>query len=218
MNQILHLKDIEKRAFRSTFEDGLWDIYLGGLLFCMGMGPGLVAFGLSNQLIMTVMIILILFLMIGFFISKRVITVPRLGLVKVGKERKLKLRKVTLLFTLSFLVGIIFFLAPALGFNRLLHFFGLIPIPVLAFGIMSILCFGMAAYFMDYPLFLLYGFLYAIPFPLAIFLNILFNIRYAFLITYPAASFPMIGIGSVHLYQFMNRYGSPESEVHNDSC
>ena len=68
MNQILHLKDIEKRAFRSTFEDGLWDIYLGGLLFCMGMGPGLVEFGLYNQLIMTVMIILILFLMIGFFI------------------------------------------------------------------------------------------------------------------------------------------------------
>jgi hypothetical protein len=217
MIQGMQFKNLEKRAFRSTFEDGLWDIYLGGLLFTMGMGPGLVVIGLSSQLIMVVLIVATLLLMTGFFLSKRMITIPRLGLVKVGKERKMKLRKLTLLFTISFLVGVVFLLETALGFNRLLHFMDLIPIPVLAFSVMSVLCFGFAAYFMDYPLFLLYGLLYAIPFPLAILLNNLFVIRYAFLITYPAASVPMLCIGGVHLYQFMNRYGSSESEVQNDS-
>jgi hypothetical protein len=217
MIQGMHFKNLEKRAFRSTFEDGLWDIYLGGLLFLMGMGPGLVAFGLSNQLIMTLLIVLILLLMTGFFLSKRMITVPRLGLVKVGKERKMKLRKVTLMFTFSVLVGLLFALAPILGFDNLFDFIGLIPVPALAFGVMSILCFGIAAYFMDYPLFLLYGLFYAIPFPLAVVLNHLFDIRFAFLVTYPTVSLPMICIGSVHLYQFMNRYNVSESEVQNDS-
>jgi hypothetical protein len=217
MIQGIQLKNLEKRAFRSTFEDGLWDIYLGGLLFLMGMGPGLVAFGLSSQLIMVVLIVTTLLLMAGFFLSKRIITIPRLGLVKVGKERKMKLRKVTLLFSFSVLVGLIFFFAPILGFDKLLDFIGLIPVPALAFGIMSILCFGIAAYFMDYPLFLLYGFLYAVPFPLAVILNQSLDIRFAFLFTYPAASVPMLCLGGVHLYRFMNRYDVTESEVHNDS-
>ena len=39
MTEPLNLKEIEKKAWRSTFEDGLWDIYLGSLFFIMGVSP-----------------------------------------------------------------------------------------------------------------------------------------------------------------------------------
>ncbi len=36
MNSVLNLKEIEKRAFRSTYQDGLWDIYYGLVVISMG--------------------------------------------------------------------------------------------------------------------------------------------------------------------------------------
>ncbi|MCJ7813777.1 hypothetical protein MUP95_10735 [bacterium] len=32
MNALLNLKELEKKAFRSYFEDGLWDIFVGIIL------------------------------------------------------------------------------------------------------------------------------------------------------------------------------------------
>jgi hypothetical protein len=37
MSQNLDLKAIERKAFRSVHEDGLWDIYIGGLLLVMSL-------------------------------------------------------------------------------------------------------------------------------------------------------------------------------------
>ena len=35
MSNSLDLKNIEKKAFRATYQDGLWDIYMGGEVLCM---------------------------------------------------------------------------------------------------------------------------------------------------------------------------------------
>jgi len=37
MTDNLDLKELEKKAWRSTFQDGLWDIYFGLLIFGMGI-------------------------------------------------------------------------------------------------------------------------------------------------------------------------------------
>ena len=34
MNQI-NLKELERKAFRSTYQDGLWDMYFGLIVICM---------------------------------------------------------------------------------------------------------------------------------------------------------------------------------------
>jgi hypothetical protein len=47
MSQSISLKELERKAFRSTFQDGLWDMYLGFLLLMMGMGLVLRAFNTS---------------------------------------------------------------------------------------------------------------------------------------------------------------------------
>jgi hypothetical protein len=43
----LDLKQLERKAFRSTFQDGLWDIFLGLLLLNMGGGTLLGGSGMS---------------------------------------------------------------------------------------------------------------------------------------------------------------------------
>ena len=39
MTQNINLKALEKKAWRSVFQDGLWDIFLGLLLMAFGLRP-----------------------------------------------------------------------------------------------------------------------------------------------------------------------------------
>jgi len=36
MNNQLNLKELERKAFRSTYQDGLWDVQFGFIVICMG--------------------------------------------------------------------------------------------------------------------------------------------------------------------------------------
>lgn len=95
MTTKLDLKEIEKRAFLSTYQDGIWDIYFGLIVICMtfflyhppsGYSP-------SN-------IFLMLASMLGaygfFWAGKKWITAPRLGQVAFGDIRKRKRKKMVI--------------------------------------------------------------------------------------------------------------------------
>lgn len=83
----LDLKEMERRAFRSTFQDGLLDIDIGGVLVGMSLLSGIPesdAFPLAR--------FLLAFGVIGlswliFWAGKKFVTLPRLGQVKFGAER-----------------------------------------------------------------------------------------------------------------------------------
>ena len=97
MTQTLDIKNAEKQAFRlATFEDGIWEIYLGSFFILMGfydltrvlLGPvlnGVLFLGLS---------LLLAFLAV---IAKKRITLPRAGLVKFGPNTKKKIKTANLI-------------------------------------------------------------------------------------------------------------------------
>ncbi len=102
MSEALDLKTIEKKAFRAVHQDGLWDIYIGGIVMSMSVlaystsseaktflrfGLYLVGMGLSYLL---------------FWAGKKYITVPRLGQVKFGPRRQK--RRLTMMIVM---VGIV---------------------------------------------------------------------------------------------------------------
>jgi hypothetical protein len=102
MSETLDLKTIEKKAFRSVHQDGLWDIYIGGVVMSMSVlaystsseakpllrfGLYLAGMGLSYLL---------------FWAGKKYITIPRLGQVKFGPLRQK--RKLTMMIVLSGIV------------------------------------------------------------------------------------------------------------------
>ena len=50
MTQNINLKALEKKAWRSVFQDGLWDIFLGLLLMAFGLSAWLDRLALSESM------------------------------------------------------------------------------------------------------------------------------------------------------------------------
>ena len=99
MNTNMNLKEIERKAFRSFFQDGIWDIFLGLLMILMGLGPwlggkmggGEIEFT-SVVIIMGILILVALAAVIGFNLAKKYITTPRLGVARFTAPRRKKIK------------------------------------------------------------------------------------------------------------------------------
>ena len=94
MSQNLDLKAIERKAFRSVHQDGLWDIYLGGLLLVLSLFFAIPESGEGELTFMALALLGVAVVFAFFQLGKKYITVPRMGQVKFGAERQK--RKVTL--------------------------------------------------------------------------------------------------------------------------
>ena len=107
---MLNLTDIEKKAYRSTFQDGIWDIFLGLVLLILAVGALLSNRGMPEGRQMTVLIVLQAAAVAFFIAGKKCITVPRMGLVKFGPQRKGKIRRSHLVLLGPVVVGAAAFL------------------------------------------------------------------------------------------------------------
>ena len=107
MSQNISLKEAERKAFRlAMFQDGSWDIFLGCSLIMMSSYPVLRSV-LGPALNLLLLLCVLVILLIGVFVAKIYITVPRAGLVKFGPTQKAKIKKlqvITLIFVLAPLV------------------------------------------------------------------------------------------------------------------
>jgi len=99
--QPIDLKGIERKAFRTTYEDGLWDIYLGLMLMSMAIFLARPESGFSPQNILLMLGCFTLAYLV-FWAGKKYITLPRMGQVVFGPSRRRKKR--TLIVVLSILV------------------------------------------------------------------------------------------------------------------
>jgi len=99
-----NLKDVERKAYLSYFEDGLADIFAGLPILIFGFG---MVFDASLFFIFAGLPIVL------FFPLKQAITLPRMGYVKFNPERQRKIsRSMVLLLvagSLSLLLGIVVF-------------------------------------------------------------------------------------------------------------
>ena len=88
MSTSLNLKEIERKAFRSVHQDGLWDIYIGGIVMSMTVfaSPD-DGENFTSQRLVLYMLGMLVFGMI-FWGGKKFLTVPRLGQVKFGAQRR----------------------------------------------------------------------------------------------------------------------------------
>ena len=212
MSSILNLKEAERKAFRSTFQDGLWDIYLGLLLLNWGIGLLLANKDVSELRTMVIMLALACLTLLAFWAGKKFITTPRIGLVRFGPARQGRVKKVRVLLSFSVLVGVIL-LVIGLAVGR--HppewvSWGWI-VPAGVFGVNAVVVFSLGAYFLDYYRAYGYGWLYALAFPA----NIVLAERAG--ITFPVAYFLSAGImvliGVVLFLRFLRDYPLPAEEA-----
>ena len=158
MTENFDIKEMEKKAWISTFQDGLWDIYFG--LIIMGMGfPWLGGFfGLPETVDVLVTIMSWdIGAMIILFLGKKYITQPRMGFVKFGQIRKKRNKFLTLFLGIMVVFTIVTFIFTLLGIFQLQ-----IPgfLVMLLIGLLFItLPFSLLAYFLQLKRLYLYAIL-----------------------------------------------------------
>jgi hypothetical protein len=208
MSHNLDLKALERRAFRSTFQDGLWDIWLGLVFLMFAIGPLLEGAGVSEKATMVLWIGVDVIAFLILWMGKKYVTTPRLGLVRFGLQRRTRLKK----FRLALLVSGLAVLLATLAINS-----GEKPSQAVvlgAFAAIIIIVFGLMAYFMDFDRLYLYAVALALSLPVGEVLQEhagLPDAGYTYFVT--AGLIIMVGIA--HLARFLRDYPLPVQETQN---
>jgi hypothetical protein len=153
MSQQISLREAERKVFRTTYNDGLWDILLGSffLMFIMALylSPSLGDFWSSVLIIPGWGLVFL----IVWLIRKYVVT-PRIGVVKFGPVRKTKLRRLSVMLLAVNVAALILGLVAALNFER-------VPGQMISivFGLLLLIGFSIAAYLLDFNRLYIYGLL-----------------------------------------------------------
>ena len=147
----IDLQDVEANVFRSTFQDGLMELYLGLMLLSFGSGPVLDALHLSENATLVVGVISMMVLVMGLILLREYVVVPRRGRVRFGARRRHRQQRVALAIMISLYVA--FGILYAAGTAHLpLGRWGVLAI----FGGIIVLPFWLCAHFLQVPR--LYGY------------------------------------------------------------
>jgi hypothetical protein len=216
MLNTIDLNKIERKAYRSTFEDGLMDMLLGAIIASTGIYMYRPDSGYSP--INIIGMVLIFVVLQGLYqVGKKYITQPRMGQVRFGPTRKQR-RK-----TMAVILGVIIFfqlvlvgltslgwLIPALGENL----FGSIEgysserLVVAALGSLFVgLPMLVMAYMTDYPR----GYYISVLLALAVFLMILTNEPIYSVVIGAIIILP----GLVLFIRFLRKYPLPQGDQAN---
>jgi len=210
MSTQLNLKEIERKAFRSTYEDGLWDIYFGLIVICMSIFIYRPASGYSPMnIILAVLAMSVAYSL--FWAGKKYITLPRMGQVRFGDIRRKKKTTMAVFLSVVVLVQLIVLGLTTLGWlnpevgarvNSLLKSKDLMDLTVALIGSLFVVS-GMTltAYFSDFPR----GYFIAAMMALAVFLMIYLNQP-----VYPILIGALMIIpGAVLFLRFLKKYPLP---------
>jgi len=207
MTAQLDLKELERKAFRSTFQDGMWDLYFGLIVICTSVFVYRPANGYGPlNIVMAVCAMSLAYLF--FWAGKKYITLPRMGQVEFGPVRRK--RRSTMAIVLGILVlvqaaFVTFQLAawdkPVLGArpDEFLAERGTMDLVVASIGALFVGS-GMilVASFVDFPR----GYYIAIMFALAVFLMIYLNQPF-----YPILIGVLVALpGMVLFVRFLQKY------------
>jgi hypothetical protein len=150
VNEHIDLKGLEKKAWRSAFQDGIWDIYFGWLFLGLAIAPFGDTFGLPAELGSMIIVLCwnsmaVLFLILG----KKFITIPRMGFVKFGAKRK-KMKKRLLAFLIfNVILAFLLLFINISGFFNMLNIGGLTE-PLVVGLLLITVPLSILAYFLEF--------------------------------------------------------------------
>ena len=210
MSQNLDLKAIERRAWRSFFQDGLWDIYLGLLLLAMGASAWLSDQDISEVTHFAIYIPLLILSMGVLWAGKKLITIPRMGRVKIGSKGKARKRKARALLFFSVVVGLALFLVALAAYNHPAGWGSLIRylLPTV-WALNMLIVFGLGAYFLEFNRLYLHAMLYALAVPVDFLVRELTGINLGY-IAFTIPALVILLVGGIVFARFLHDYPLPE--------
>ena len=158
MSQNKTLKAVDRKIFKTYFEDGLLDIFLAAFVLMFAVGPylsGTLGDFWSSFIFLPFFGLVYLVLRA---VRRRVVT-PRIGSVKWGAMRTSKLRTGTIILLIInlifFVLGVVSFLMP-IGSGFVMS---------IRFSVMMLILFSAAGYMLDFNFLYVYGVLIALAMP-----------------------------------------------------
>ena len=206
MSDQIDLKGIEKKAWRSAFQDGIWDIYFGSLFLGMAVALFGDSFGLAPELGSMIIILCwnsltVLFLILG----KKFITTPRIGFVKFGIKRK-KLKKRMLGFLIfNLILAFLFLFVNISGIFELFNIGGFIE-PLVVGLLLITVPLSILAYFLEFHRLYIYAILFGLGFFNSELLFPLVGSPLDLFLSQGLIGIIVILIGSGFLIQFLRKY------------
>jgi hypothetical protein len=164
----MDLKQLERKAWISFYQDGLLDIFMGLVLLAVGvpaMLPGVFRSGLSQDAAGAVLMVLAF---LPYWGGKRFITVHRTGRAEFSRRRKSRQTKAAVIYAISAIIGAAVFLIAMLGLSSSpptwVQRLGVDGFLALGIGGFMFLILGLSSYFMDYRRGYVIAALYALAF------------------------------------------------------
>jgi len=152
MIQDINLKELEKKAWKSMFQDGLLDIFFGLMFLVTGFRPLLDDIGISGPWDAIISTMLIFSTVLVYIVGKKFIIIPRMGLVKFGPKRKVRRKKLFVIIAIFIVVTNILLILGITKTASLAHLTGLaLYMKRLGIGLLLLgLPISLVGYFTDY--------------------------------------------------------------------
>jgi hypothetical protein len=214
MSTPLSLKELERKAFRSTYQDGLWDLYIGVLTAINGVFFALPDPGEASTVRIMIMAAAMFLSWFLFWTAKRKITLQRLGQVKFGAHRQRRKVTLTIIMCIFVVLTILLVVLPSIALavpsvKAVIE--GILPGGRISslllggfLGVFLALIFAVIAYYNDFPRGYYIAAVIGLSFFLALWLrNFTFLLAGAALIAIP---------GCVLLIRFLREHPLPVQE------
>ena len=212
MTQKISLKEAERKVFRATFQDGLWDIFIGCVVLQFAIAP-LLSSRLGDFWSSSVFLPFWALVFGVVWLVRKSVVVPRLGSVKFGPARKTQLTKFTALMVVINLIAFIIGLFFAMRFDvssGLLY--------MAAFGFIVLVLSSVAAYYLECPRLFIYGLLFVLSLIIGEWLYAYFRVtHHGFPITFGITAGIIMITGIVLFMRLLRHYPIPVIEPTSES-
>jgi hypothetical protein len=153
MSQQISLKEAERKAFRTTYSDGLWDVFLGCFFLIFVIAPYLSS-SLGDFWSSFVFLPFWGIVYLAIALIRKWVVAPRIGVVRFGRARKARLARFTVVMLAVNAVALILGVVAAMSFSRL-------PGQMIAIllGLILLMGLSIAAYALDFNRLYVYGLL-----------------------------------------------------------
>jgi len=197
MNASDSLASLERRAYRSTFNDGIYDLAFGWIFLVLAWIPVLEAVGFIRLYAYLFLLVPLPLLWLG----KRHITTPRLGAVEFGTRRRVRRRSLMLMLgaVVVLMLPVVLMMLPTLRGQA--HYTTWFAVAMIVAPVVLI-----AVYAFDYPRLLIYVALLGFAVVEANFLGGLLGSPLHTLISFGLPGAAILIYGVVLLVRFVQRY------------
>jgi hypothetical protein len=206
MEEQIDLKGLEKKAWRSAFHDGIWDIYMGLLILGLGTAPFGYRIGLPAELGSMIIVLFwnttaVLFLILG----KKFITVPRLGYVKFGAKRKKVKKRLFGFLLFNIILAVVFLFINLSGIFESLNIGGLTQ-PLLIGLLLITVPLSILAYFLEFHRLYIYAIFFGLGFFISELLYPLVGSPFDLFLSLGLGGIAVILIGLIYFINFLRKH------------